>query len=100
MCTGEEKLNYTDKLFDVTQVRVTYNVYQAVYATAHAIHKLLFCQRDKNNVLRQCLNVSQITPKLVSKLVYLFVKTLKHHKLTVSLTISYLIPRSVITYRV
>lgn len=100
MCTGEEKLNYTDKFFDVTQVRVTYNVYQAVYATAHAIHKLLFCQRDKNNVLRQCLNVSQITPKLVSKLVYLFVKTLKHHKLTVSLTISYLIPRSVITYRV
>ncbi|XP_016411514.1 extracellular calcium-sensing receptor [Sinocyclocheilus rhinocerous] len=66
MCTGEEKLNYTDKFFDVTQVRVTYNVYQAVYAIAHAIHKLLFCQRDKNNVLRQCLNVSQITPKLVS----------------------------------
>uniref|UniRef100_A0A8C2CBT6 G-protein coupled receptors family 3 profile domain-containing protein n=1 Tax=Cyprinus carpio TaxID=7962 RepID=A0A8C2CBT6_CYPCA len=53
MCTGEEKLNYTDKFFDVTQVRVTYNVYQAVYAIAHAIHKLLFCQRDKNNVLRQ-----------------------------------------------
>uniref|UniRef100_A0A672PYT8 Extracellular calcium-sensing receptor-like n=1 Tax=Sinocyclocheilus grahami TaxID=75366 RepID=A0A672PYT8_SINGR len=68
MCTGEEKLNYTDKFFDVTQVRVTYNVYQAVYAIAHAIHKLLFCQRDKNNVLRKCLNVSQITPKLVSKL--------------------------------
>ncbi|XP_043072544.1 extracellular calcium-sensing receptor [Puntigrus tetrazona] len=65
-CTGEEKLNYTDKFFDVTQLRVTYNVYQAVYAIAHAIHKLLFCQRDKNNVLRQCLNVSHITPKLVS----------------------------------
>ncbi|XDV29281.1 hypothetical protein PO909_032418 [Leuciscus waleckii] len=58
VCTGKEKLNYTDKFFDVTQVRVTYNVYQAVYAIAYAIHKLLFCQKDKNNVLRQCLNVS------------------------------------------
>ncbi len=94
MCTGGEKLNYTDKFFDVT-----YNVYKAVYAIAHAIHKLLFCQRDKNNVLRQCLNVSQITLKLVSKLVYLFVKPRKHQKLTVELTISYSIPRSVITYR-
>ncbi|KAK9958604.1 hypothetical protein ABG768_010715 [Culter alburnus] len=66
VCTGEEKLNYTDKFFDVTQVRVTYKVYQAVYAIAHAIHKLLFCQKVENNLLRQCLNVSQITPKLVS----------------------------------
>ncbi|XP_051512774.1 extracellular calcium-sensing receptor [Myxocyprinus asiaticus] len=65
-CTGEEKLNFTDKFFDVTQVRVTYNVYQAVYAIAHALHELLFCKMDTNYVLRQCLNVSQITPKMVS----------------------------------
>ncbi|XP_073671759.1 extracellular calcium-sensing receptor [Paramisgurnus dabryanus] len=66
MCKGDEKLNYTDKFFDVTQLRVTYNVYQAVYAIAHAIHKLLFCKTDQNNLIIQCLNISQITPKLVS----------------------------------
>ncbi|XP_009291983.3 extracellular calcium-sensing receptor isoform X2 [Danio rerio] len=65
MCTGQEKLTFTDKFFDVTQVRVTYNVYQAVYAIAHAIHKVLYCQGD-NNLSKMCLNVSQITPKQVS----------------------------------
>ncbi|KAA0714826.1 Extracellular calcium-sensing receptor [Triplophysa tibetana] len=67
ICKGEEKLNYTDKFFDVSQLRVAYNVYQAVYAIAHAIHKVIFCKTDENNVTKQCLNTSQITPKQVGK---------------------------------
>ncbi|XP_057203748.1 extracellular calcium-sensing receptor [Triplophysa rosa] len=66
ICKGEEKLNYTDKFFDASQLRVAYNVYQAVYAIAHAIHKVLFCNTDQNDVTKQCLNISQITPKQVS----------------------------------
>lgn len=67
VCTGSEQIDYTNKFFDVTQLRVAYNVYQAVYAVAHAIHRAMLCEMPESNVTRQCLNSSQITPKLVSK---------------------------------
>uniref|UniRef100_A0A8D3AF42 Olfactory receptor C family, n1 n=1 Tax=Scophthalmus maximus TaxID=52904 RepID=A0A8D3AF42_SCOMX len=45
MCTGNETLLYSqDMFFNVTQLRVSYNVYKAVYAIAHALHQLVFCQ--------------------------------------------------------
>ncbi|XP_072551400.1 extracellular calcium-sensing receptor-like [Salminus brasiliensis] len=66
ICKGDEKVDYTNKFFDVTQLRVAYNVYQAVYAIAHALHRVVFCEMPGGNVSRQCLNVSDITPKLVS----------------------------------
>uniref|UniRef100_A0A3P9AZL4 Olfactory receptor C family, n1 n=1 Tax=Maylandia zebra TaxID=106582 RepID=A0A3P9AZL4_9CICH len=44
-CTGNETLmNSENDFFNVTELRVTYNVYKAVYAIAHALHQLVFCQ--------------------------------------------------------
>uniref|UniRef100_A0A3Q2TJX3 Extracellular calcium-sensing receptor-like n=1 Tax=Fundulus heteroclitus TaxID=8078 RepID=A0A3Q2TJX3_FUNHE len=44
ICTGNETLidHTQDVFFNVTQLRVSYNVYKAVYAIAHALHQLVF----------------------------------------------------------
>ncbi|KAG9273387.1 extracellular calcium-sensing receptor-like [Astyanax mexicanus] len=67
ICTGNEKVDYTNNFFDVSQLRIAYNVYQGVYAIAHALHRVVFCEMPGSYVPRKCLNVSQITPKMVSE---------------------------------
>uniref|UniRef100_A0A3B4AJ23 G-protein coupled receptors family 3 profile domain-containing protein n=1 Tax=Periophthalmus magnuspinnatus TaxID=409849 RepID=A0A3B4AJ23_9GOBI len=65
LCTGKETLKDSDHVFfDVTQLRASYNVYNAVYAVAHALHQLLFCQAALNQTFKQCKKVSEISPKL------------------------------------
>ncbi|XP_017280205.1 extracellular calcium-sensing receptor-like [Kryptolebias marmoratus] len=44
VCTGSEDLSLTASSYtDVSQVRISYNVYKAVFAIAHALHALLSC---------------------------------------------------------
>ncbi|XP_039865443.1 extracellular calcium-sensing receptor-like [Simochromis diagramma] len=65
-CTGNETLmNSKDVFFNVTELRVTYNVYKAVYAIAHALHQLVFCQPVGAQTIKRCLNLSEIQPKEV-----------------------------------
>ncbi|XP_058481442.1 extracellular calcium-sensing receptor-like [Solea solea] len=67
MCKGNETLLYSqDAFFNVTQLRVSYNVYKAVYAIAHALHELVFCQPAGGEAVRQCLNISEIQSKQVT----------------------------------
>ncbi|XP_047449698.1 extracellular calcium-sensing receptor-like [Mugil cephalus] len=66
ICTGNETLmNSQDLFFDVTQLRVSYNVHKAVYAIAHALHQLVFCKPVGEKVMKLCLNVSEIRLKAV-----------------------------------
>lgn len=69
ICNGSESLRVSQNaFFNVTQLRVSYNVYKAVYAVAHALHYVLFCQPVGNKTVKPCLDVSQIQPKEVKDL--------------------------------
>ncbi len=66
ICSGNETLmNVQDVFFNVTQLRVSYNVYKAVYAVAHALHQLIFCQPVGERAVRPCMNIVEIQPKNV-----------------------------------
>uniref|UniRef100_A0A3B5R5S9 Olfactory receptor C family, n1 n=1 Tax=Xiphophorus maculatus TaxID=8083 RepID=A0A3B5R5S9_XIPMA len=68
ICAGNETLmdHTQDMFFNVSQLRVTYNVYKAVYAIAHALHQLVFCRPAGEKNVKPCLNVSEIHPTVVS----------------------------------
>ncbi|XP_067364225.1 extracellular calcium-sensing receptor-like [Channa argus] len=66
ICTGNERINSQHVFFGVNELRVVYNVYNAVYAIAHALHQLVFCQPVGEQTVRPCLNISEIQPKKVT----------------------------------
>uniref|UniRef100_A0A672GGW4 G-protein coupled receptors family 3 profile domain-containing protein n=1 Tax=Salarias fasciatus TaxID=181472 RepID=A0A672GGW4_SALFA len=69
-CSGTESLEEVQNLFtDTSQLRVTYNVYLAVYAAAHALHSLLSCSNGESSsgqnisVLQHLKSVNFTTPQ-------------------------------------
>uniref|UniRef100_A0A3Q2CJG8 Olfactory receptor C family, u1 n=1 Tax=Cyprinodon variegatus TaxID=28743 RepID=A0A3Q2CJG8_CYPVA len=61
LCTGLEDLSLTSSSYtDVSQVRISYNVYKAVYAIAHALHALLNCDSAENE--GRCDKYTKFTP--------------------------------------
>nr|XP_023663954.1 extracellular calcium-sensing receptor-like [Paramormyrops kingsleyae] len=67
-CTGNETLDQSQNpFFNVTELRVTYNVHKAVYAIAHSLHELIFCKtQSPDGASSLCVNVSQIEPQQVT----------------------------------
>jgi len=62
LCTGSEDLMETENSYtDVSRVRISYNVYKAVYAIAHALHQLLQCVSEEQSSDHFCKTESKFS---------------------------------------
>ncbi|XP_051580754.1 extracellular calcium-sensing receptor-like [Myxocyprinus asiaticus] len=64
-CTGSEDVEKHGRIYtDVSQLRVTYNVYKAVYAIANAIQNMMDCQPGRGPFENgKCPDVTKIKPR-------------------------------------
>nr|XP_014346602.1 PREDICTED: extracellular calcium-sensing receptor-like [Latimeria chalumnae] len=64
LCTGTESLKELDiSYFDASESRVAYNVYNAVYAAAHALHDLYMCKPGEGPFGNgTCANIHDFEP--------------------------------------
>uniref|UniRef100_A0A3B3I2G2 Olfactory receptor C family, h1 n=1 Tax=Oryzias latipes TaxID=8090 RepID=A0A3B3I2G2_ORYLA len=70
-CSGSERLRDIKNPFtDVSELRISNNVYKAVYAVAHAMHSMLKCGENSETVNASCTLKSILQPKESGEKVY------------------------------
>uniref|UniRef100_A0A8C5BBW0 Extracellular calcium-sensing receptor-like n=1 Tax=Gadus morhua TaxID=8049 RepID=A0A8C5BBW0_GADMO len=64
LCSGSEDLRSMKNIYsDFSKLRISYNVYKAVYAIAHAIKSMMSCKKDAGPFpLKACPDATNIQP--------------------------------------
>ncbi|XP_043926862.1 extracellular calcium-sensing receptor-like [Protopterus annectens] len=63
-CSGQETLTEKVSIYtDVTQLRISFNVYKAVYAIAHSLNDLVLCKSERGPFINAtCASTSDFAP--------------------------------------